>query len=433
MNRKSKQEILDSIFFGMKLEVIEGSTDRAKEILSKAGVTLPDEDFALISGTYLIADETNRNGHRLAESQVIKALNSLIFKAANIGHNRSCPIGFYIDSTYDTGTKSMKSTSLIWKSQFPSEYAKIQEWISINDAGQSFELTFTDGKELEDGTLDLENVSFKGGAYLQRSKAACTSTDYVIVASKLDKLIMGGIKEDKVMDKVEILTKLETKDMPEADILSLGEEIAKLDVESKKEVLRKAQSLGLTSLVDKYKAEVGFTWDEVSQIEEALYTTIRKTEETVKIVQDEKKTTVDTLTHVQEQYTTAKNELTAKENMKYTEEDVKQAVIDALARDKKLRERREEIKADVNVKDEDLLDDVKFEVMKKDKTAREEAEKKEAELKDAIAERDLYKQKLTEAGIKVETGEVKPPVGGITPTPKEDATLAMMRSKTVVE
>jgi len=446
--RKSIQTILDEIFFGTRLEIIEGSSDRAKAILARLGIILPNEDFALIEGTYMLADEANRNNHRVAEKQIMSALGTLKYKAANYGHDRNHPIGFFIDATYTKETKEMKSCSIVWKAQFPEVYSKIEDLIASNNAGQSFELTYGDSETQTDGTMDLINICFKGGAFLPRDEAACESTNYVIEAKAMSNLIVGGKQEEIIMDKVkEILATItnvkttdeafetamkalhtleestlatscgEVKDgdkvvLDKVEVIELSyedrkaledsdfayvtvvkDEEAKIErnirrfpihdaahvrnsleaasksddlsaeekVTVEKNILRKANLLGMKALVAIHKDEVAFTLDEVKGIEEALMTRVRKVETTLKETYDNNKSTMTELTKIKEEVNTANKKL---ETLKYSEEDLKTAVKETLARDKKIADRRAEIEAKEDVKDEDILDDAKYNVLK---------------------------------------------------------------------
>jgi len=508
--KKSIQAILDDIFFSTKLEVIEGSSDRARNILSKLGIKLPNEDFALIEGIYMLADEANKNKHRVAEEYIMAAVNTLIFKAANYFHDRNHPIGFYIDATYNKDTKKMKSCAIIWKSQFPETYAKIVELIEKEDAGQSFELVFQDSVNNEDGTMDLIGICFKGGAFLPRSKAACEFTDYIIEAKKMENLIVGGKQEELVMERHEelltIITNAETTDeafekameefhgleestleascvevkeaekvvlekiegkkisyqerkalkdsdfayvkevknektggtrkvrrfpiQDEAHIRNTLEKLSQakeLSPEEKatirKKVLRKAKSLDLKALLEKHKDEATFSFDEVMAIEEALYTRIRKVETELKEKSDGNTSTTEEITKVKEELKTAKKQL---ETLKYSEEDIKNAVKEALERDKKIKERRAEIKADETVKDEDLLDDAKYESLKAKSDYKKLQEEK------AALEKKVKEQDVLIKAAKEKLGDELPTGGDITvaTTQGKDPVLEGMKEKT---
>jgi len=199
MSKHFKQELqgfVDAIFIDGQCRIIEGS-ESDKQMIEALGIKFPNPDLALFEGVYLMADEANKNRHFLSSDTVEKAVSTIKMKPVNYFHKREQAIGVYINGTFDKSTKSMRTVGVLWRSLFPDKVKTIEELIKSSNSGQSFELTYQKSGVRPDTSIELFDVTFKGGAILPRDKAACKETGVDVLASVLqdEAVVMGGIPQ----------------------------------------------------------------------------------------------------------------------------------------------------------------------------------------------------------------------------------------------
>ena len=200
--KKEAQNFVDAIFVEGKIRLIEAS-EEDKRILKELGIKFPNPDLALFEGVYLMADESNKNRHYLSIDTVKKAVNTIRMKPNNYFHKRGQPIGVYINGTLDTSTKAMRTVGVLWRSLFPERVAEIETLIKSNNCGQSFELTYEKSNVRKDNSIELFDVTFKGGAILPRDKAACRDTSADVLAKMQEEnVVMGGLNIESNTDSV---------------------------------------------------------------------------------------------------------------------------------------------------------------------------------------------------------------------------------------
>ena len=214
MGNKFKQQLqsfADAIFVGGQVRLIEAS-EEDKRMIKELGVKFPNPDLALFEGVYLLADVANKNRHFLSSDTVEKAVSTIKMKPTNYFHKREQPIGVYLNGTYDKTTKSMRTVGILWRSLFPDQVKVIEDLIRSGNSGQSFELTYQKSGVRPDTSIELFDVTFKGGAILPRDKAACSDSSADVLAKVLqdESVVMGGITQtekggEKTMTIEEIL------------------------------------------------------------------------------------------------------------------------------------------------------------------------------------------------------------------------------------
>ena len=200
--KKVAQIFVDDIFAEGKIRLIEASEDD-RRILKELGIKFPNPDLALFEGVYLLADSANRNRHYLSSDTVAKAVSTIKMKPVNWFHKRGQPIGVYINGSFDTTTKAMRTVGVLWRSLFPDKVTVIEKLIKSENSGQSFELTYEKSGVRKDTSIELFNIVFKGGAILPRDKAACRDTSADVLAKMQEEnVVMGGLTIESDIDSV---------------------------------------------------------------------------------------------------------------------------------------------------------------------------------------------------------------------------------------
>jgi len=190
------QDFVNEIFESGECRLVSPTDSEITAASKILGIEFPNDNFHIVEGVFLKANKKNRNGHFLSGETVQEGLQSLPFTPVNLNHQFNHPIGFYMSASFNSVTSQVTTRALIWKHRFPQEVATIEQWIEEGDAGQSFELTF--GKRAlrrDTGAIELENVTFRGGAILRRSRAAepASSAD-ITAAFKECSIVYGGIE-----------------------------------------------------------------------------------------------------------------------------------------------------------------------------------------------------------------------------------------------
>ena len=200
--KREFQNFVNSIFYEGKCRLIEASEDD-KRILKELGIKFPNPDLALFEGVYLMADAANRNRHYVSSDTVSKAVGTIKMKPVNWFHKRGQPIGVYINGSFDTTTKAMRTVGVLWRSLFPNKVAEIEKLIKSENSGQSFELTYQKSGVRKDTSIELFDITFKGGAILPRDKAACRDTSADVLAKmQKENVVMGGLNIESDKDSV---------------------------------------------------------------------------------------------------------------------------------------------------------------------------------------------------------------------------------------
>jgi len=177
-----------------------------REIAAKRGINLPSKDIAIFKGKYAFVDEQNRNKCTLPRKEVKKALKTLIGKAIDKDHLRKQTIGFWVDSELEEDT--IYSYGAFWKSNFPDDYEEIKKRMAEGKLKISFE-AWGDRTFKEDGSYDLTNIEFAGGALLFETEPAFPNAEVVEMAThhkhlEFAKILEGGLKIDEYIEEARL-------------------------------------------------------------------------------------------------------------------------------------------------------------------------------------------------------------------------------------
>jgi len=203
-----KQDKVALLFEDMSLNssyafLEEGKDDEVlKEIAIKKGISLPSKDIAIFKGKYAFVDEENKNKCTLPRKEVKKALRTLNGKAIDKDHFRKQTVGFWIDSELEENT--IYSYGAFWKSNFPDDYDDVKNRMSEGKMKISFE-AWGDRIFREDGSYDLTNIEFAGGALLFDTEPAFPNAEVVEMAStkhlEFAKVLEGGLLVDEYIEE----------------------------------------------------------------------------------------------------------------------------------------------------------------------------------------------------------------------------------------
>lgn len=274
--KKEAQIFVDDIFVSGTIRLIEASEDD-KRILKELDIKFPNPDLALFEGVYLMADEANKNRHYLSLDTVSKAVGTIKMKPVNWFHKRGQPIGVYINGSVDIPTKAMRTVGVLWRSLFPERVAEIETLIKSKNSGQSFELTYEKRDVRKDTSIELFNITFKGGAILPRDKAACQNTSADVLAKMLrENVVMGGLSKSIKFDGTtdDVNTGGEKKVAKEKKTKKIeGKEsekkVEKKEPEKKVESKKKAEDMSLEEL-ESSLSEVSISVEERKHIIDAI-------------------------------------------------------------------------------------------------------------------------------------------------------------------
>jgi len=155
--------------------------DELKKIAEEFGLQLPSKDLVIFKGKYAFVNEENKNGCTLPKDEVEKALKTLRGKAIDKDHLRKSTIGYWLDSTLKDNT--IYSYGAFWKSNFPEDYEEIKKRTSEGKLKISFEAW--GDREGDLGSYNLKNIEFAGGALLFDTKPAFDNAEVMEFAKVL--------------------------------------------------------------------------------------------------------------------------------------------------------------------------------------------------------------------------------------------------------
>ena len=257
--------------------------DELKEIAIKRGISLPSKDLAIFKGRYGFVDQENRNGCTLPKKEVKKALRTLTGKAIDKDHLRKNTIGFWLDSMLDG--EEIISYGAFWKSNFPEDYGEILTRMKEGKLKISFE-AWGDRLLRDDGSYDLTNIEFAGGALLFETEPAFPDAEVIELSNKDKVLEFAKVLEDGLIIDKEIVK----KESPPAKEPVVIEKEGKINKETLggievDELLKKYSKTSIDELIkfiDDQMASVAIKTQELAAKDEEL-TSLKKSSEDAKI------------------------------------------------------------------------------------------------------------------------------------------------------
>uniref|UniRef100_A0A6M3JNZ2 Uncharacterized protein n=1 Tax=viral metagenome TaxID=1070528 RepID=A0A6M3JNZ2_9ZZZZ len=171
MSVKSDYEILD---YGKNKNEME-------EIAKKRGLKIPSKDIAMFKCKYAMVNQTNLNGCVLPKEEVEKSLETLNLKAIDKDHLRQSAVGMWLDSKL-VGD-DIVAYGGFWKSNFPEEYEEIKNRMKEGKMKISFE-AWGDREFNKDGSYNLKNIEFAGGALLFDTEPAFPNAEVMTFSNR---------------------------------------------------------------------------------------------------------------------------------------------------------------------------------------------------------------------------------------------------------
>jgi hypothetical protein len=165
----------------------EGKNDEElNEIAAKRGLKIPSRDLSIFKCKYAMVDSQNRNRCTLPRKEVKKALKTLIGKAVDKDHLRQVTVGFWLDSDLDGD--EIIAYGAFWKSNFSKDYDEIKKRMLEGKVKISFE-AWGDRIFNTDGSYELNNIEFAGGALLFDTQPAFPDAEIMEFSQYKDKIL----------------------------------------------------------------------------------------------------------------------------------------------------------------------------------------------------------------------------------------------------
>lgn len=304
----------------------EGSVmyDEMLEVAKKRGLRVPCEDIALFKGIFAYTDEKNLNGCIMPHQEVVKSLDTIFGKAIDKDHLRKNALGFWLDAKLDGNI--INAYGAFWKNNFKEEYADIKKRMSEGKLKISMEAW---GHRVynKDNSYFFTDIEFAGGALLFDTKPAFPNAE---------------VLEMSFVDILKNKENINFNDNSKKNGIKEGE-IAKMD-ELEKKIAELSAKIGVheSTLISKDK--------EIASLKEQVEKLTKEIEDAKIKLETEKVNTAKAV----EEANVAKAEIAKRINAE------KASLVEA---------RRKELTEEFakNYKDEDLLDELKFELAKSKK------------------------------------------------------------------
>lgn len=202
------------------------NTDELKEIAIKKGLKVPSKDLAIFKCKYAMVDAQNKNKCTLPKKEVKKSLKTLNGKAIDKDHLRKSTIGYWLDAELDDDV--IIAYGAFWKSNFPEDYIDIKERMQQGHVKISFE-AWGDRQFKEDGSYDLTDIEFAGGALLFDTQPAFPDAEVMEFSTN------RVLEFAKIIETKEVETDGGSSKMEEAKFSFLWDDntIARMMVEAK--------------------------------------------------------------------------------------------------------------------------------------------------------------------------------------------------------
>jgi hypothetical protein len=180
--------------YGSSYELLEvGKNDEElKEIAEKRGIVLPAMDLSVFKCRYAYIDRTNLNGCALPKEEVEQSLQTLVGKAIDFDHYRGRVVGVWIDSKIEGN--EIIAYGIFFKGNLADDYDIIQDLLKQGRLRVSFE-AYGNRDFKEDGTYDLTDIEFAGGALLISTNPAFPGAEVLEMSNKRMLELASTLKE----------------------------------------------------------------------------------------------------------------------------------------------------------------------------------------------------------------------------------------------
>ena len=197
MKTEDVKLFLQDITFNSQYKFLEqGTDDKEIEDVTKRHNIDVGNDLAILKIEYAYTDRFNKNGCRLPKAEVIKALGSIKGRILDEDHLRKAVRGFMIEG------KVVGSTIMVYaaffKSSFPERYDLLKEMISQKELAVSFE-AYGKRNFVNANQFDLVDISFAGCGLLYTTNPAFEGAR-VLEAAKVTEQVLEFATEFKSAD-----------------------------------------------------------------------------------------------------------------------------------------------------------------------------------------------------------------------------------------
>jgi hypothetical protein len=197
MKTEDVKLFLQDITFNSAYKFLEqGQDDKEIEDVTKRHNIDVGNDLAILKIEYAYTDRFNKNGCRLPKDEVIKALGSIKGRILDEDHLRKAVRGFMIEG------KVVGSTIIVYaaffKSSFPERYDLLKEMISQKELAVSFE-AYGKRNFVNANQFDLVDISFAGCGLLYTTNPAFEGAR-VLEAAKVTEQVLEFATEFKSAD-----------------------------------------------------------------------------------------------------------------------------------------------------------------------------------------------------------------------------------------
>ena len=155
--------------------------DELKKVAEAAGIAYPSPDLAFFKGKFAFANRTNLNGCSLPKAEVKKSLPTLFGKAIDFDHIRTRIVGYWLNP--ELIGETIYAYGVFFKSNLADDYDLIKKLIANKNLCISFE-AYGQREFNKDGTYNLKDICWAGGALLINTKPAFPGADVLELSNK---------------------------------------------------------------------------------------------------------------------------------------------------------------------------------------------------------------------------------------------------------
>ncbi len=197
MKSEDLKLFLQDITFNSEYKFLEvGKDDKEIEDITKRHKIDVGNDLAILKIEYAYTDRFNKNGCRLPKDEVIKALGSIKGRILDEDHLRKAVRGFMIEGKVED--KTIIAYAAFFKSSFPDRYELLKQMISEKQLAVSFE-AYGKRNFVNAHQYDLVDISFAGCGLLYTTKPAFEGAR-VLEAAKVTDQVLEFANEFKSPD-----------------------------------------------------------------------------------------------------------------------------------------------------------------------------------------------------------------------------------------
>lgn len=190
---------LQDLTFNSEYKFLEqGADDKEIEEVAKRHKLDVGNDLAVLKILYAYTDRFNKNGCRLPKAEVKKALGSIKGRILDEDHLRKAVRGFMLEGSID-GNEIIVYAAF-FKSSFPDRYEVLKQMISEKQLAVSFEAYGT-RKFVNANQYDLVDISFAGCGLLYTTNPAFEGAK-ILEAAKVNELVLEYASEFKSADEL---------------------------------------------------------------------------------------------------------------------------------------------------------------------------------------------------------------------------------------